>query len=59
MDAVFSSVFETSIGQQAVLSLVQELNNCDRQTTRHDRALGFGVNQWFADPDPNFLDLIP
>ena len=52
IDAVFSSVFETSIGQQAVLTLAQELNNCDR-------ALGFGVNQWFEDADPNFLHLIP
>jgi O-succinylbenzoate synthase len=48
IDAVFSSVFETSIGQQAVLALAQELNNCDR-------TLGFGVNQWFEDADPIFL----
>ena len=52
IDAVFSSVFETSIGQQAVLTLAQELNNCDR-------TLGFGVNQWFEDADPNFLHFIP
>jgi O-succinylbenzoate synthase len=59
IDAVFSSVFETPIGQQAVLALAQELKSCDRKTTLHDRALGFGVNQWFEDADPIFLDLIP
>ncbi|MEB3122077.1 MAG: o-succinylbenzoate synthase [Snowella sp.] len=59
IDAVFSSVFETSIGQQAVLALAQELNNRDRKAALRDRALGFGVNQWFQDADPNFLHLIP
>jgi O-succinylbenzoate synthase len=49
IDAVFSSVFETSIGQQAVFALAQKLSN-------RDRALGFGVNQWFEDADPIFLD---
>ncbi len=58
IDAVFSSVFETSIGQQAVLTLAQELNNCDPKAALPDRALGFGVNQWFQDSDPNFLHLI-
>jgi O-succinylbenzoate synthase len=58
IDAVFSSVFETSIGQQAVLTLAQELNNCDHKAALRDRALGFGVNQWFQDSDPNFLHLI-
>jgi O-succinylbenzoate synthase len=48
IDSVFSSVFETSIGQQAVLALAQELNN-------RDRALGFGVNQWFQEADPLLL----
>ncbi|MFM7440690.1 MAG: enolase C-terminal domain-like protein, partial [Snowella sp.] len=48
IDSVFSSVFETSIGQQAVLALAQELRSCDR-------ALGFGVNQWFQEADPSFL----
>jgi O-succinylbenzoate synthase len=52
IDAVFSSVFETQIGQQAVLALAQELNHCDH-------ALGFGVNQWFEDTDPLFLASIP
>ena len=58
IDAVFSSVFETSIGQQAVLALAQELNNRDPKAALPDRALGFGVNQWFQDSDPNFLHLI-
>jgi len=48
IDSVFSSVFETSIGQQAVLALAQKLSN-------RDRALGFGVNQWFQEADPFFL----
>jgi o-succinylbenzoate synthase len=52
INAVFSSVFETSIGQQAVLALAQKLSN-------PDRALGFGVNQWFQDADPIFLEPIP
>jgi O-succinylbenzoate synthase len=59
IDAVFSSAFETSIGQQAVLTLAQELNNCDRKAALRDRALGFGVNQWFEDADPIFLAPIP
>lgn len=66
IDAVFSSVFETSIGQQAVLALAQELNNCDQKVAQgdrkkvfRDRALGFGVNQWFEDADPIFLAPIP
>jgi o-succinylbenzoate synthase len=40
IDAVFSSVFETEIGRQAVLRLAQELSN-------HNRAIGFGVKHWF------------
>ena len=47
IDAVFSSVFETQIGQEAVLALSQKLNN-------PDRALGFGVNQWFENSDQTF-----
>jgi o-succinylbenzoate synthase len=39
IDAVFSSVFETSIGRQAALKLAMELSN-------PQRALGFGVNRW-------------
>jgi len=52
IDIVFSSVFETSIGQQAVLALAQKWNN-------PDRALGLGVNQWFEDADPTFFEPIP
>ncbi|GAB1538347.1 o-succinylbenzoate synthase [Scytonema sp. NUACC21] len=37
IDAVFSSVFETSIGRKASLQLATELS-------RHNRAVGFGVN---------------
>ena len=55
IDSVFSSVFETSIGQQAVLALAQEFNNRDRKAALRDRALGFGVNQWFQEADPFFL----
>ncbi len=36
LDVVFSSVFETNIGRNAVLRLAQQLN--------HPRAFGFGVN---------------
>ena len=36
IDAVFSSVFETQIGRQAVLNLAVELNN-------RDRAVGFSI----------------
>jgi o-succinylbenzoate synthase len=44
IDAVFSSVFETSIGRQAGLRLAAELcKNC--------RAAGFGVNHWFLKTD--------
>ncbi|ARV61751.1 o-succinylbenzoate synthase [Nostocales cyanobacterium HT-58-2] len=41
IDAVFSSVFETTIGRQAALKLAAELSE-------HNRAVGFGVNHWFA-----------
>jgi o-succinylbenzoate synthase len=41
IDAVFSSVFETSVGRKAALQLAGELS--------HPRyAVGFGVNHWFA-----------
>jgi len=39
IDAVFSSVFETSIGRTAVLRLAAELSS-------PHRAVGFGVNHW-------------
>jgi O-succinylbenzoate synthase len=40
IDAVFSSVFESTIGRKAVLRLAAELSN-------PNRALGFGVEHWF------------
>lgn len=43
IDAVFSSVFETAIGRTFALQLAAEL-----QTSR---AVGFGVNHWFAKKD--------
>jgi o-succinylbenzoate synthase len=42
IDAVFSSVFETAIGRQAALRLAAELSV-------NNRAVGFGVNQWFME----------
>lgn len=36
LDVVFSSVFETNVGRNAVLKLAQQLN--------HPRAFGFGIN---------------
>jgi o-succinylbenzoate synthase len=44
LDAVFSSVFETQIGRKAVLRIAKELSH-------RDRAVGFGVNHWFAEDD--------
>ncbi len=44
IDAVFSSVFETAIGQQAGLTLAAELS-------RNDRAVGFGLDHWFMPED--------
>ena len=43
IDAVFSSVFETEIGRQAVLNLAVELNNRDRlcRFRERNRAVGF------------------
>ena len=49
IDAVFSSVFETSIGRNAVLSLAAELSN-------PRRAVGFGVSQWFNEDEKNWLE---
>ncbi|NJK36984.1 MAG: o-succinylbenzoate synthase [Oscillatoriales cyanobacterium RM2_1_1] len=44
IDGVFSSVFETSIGRNAILKLAQELSN-------PQRAIGFGVSHWLeVDP---------
>jgi len=42
IDAVFSSVFETTIGRQAALQLAAELS-------LNHRAVGFGVNHWFVE----------
>ena len=42
LDLVFSSVFETEIGRQAALELAVELGN-------PNRAVGFGIDSWFAD----------
>lgn len=42
IDAVFSSVFETTIGRQTVLNLAKEFSNSDR-------AVGFGVDHWFIE----------
>ena len=44
IDAVFSSVFETSIGRQAALNLASELSN-------PNRAVGFGINHWFNEDE--------
>ncbi|HEY9692146.1 MAG TPA: o-succinylbenzoate synthase [Oculatellaceae cyanobacterium] len=48
IDAVFSSVFETSIGRQAALNLASELSN-------PNRAVGFGINHWFNE-DEDWLE---
>ena len=49
IDAVFSTVFETTIGRQAALKLAAELS-------RHNRAVGFGINHWFdSEGDENWL----
>ena len=50
IDAVFSSVFETAIGRQAALRLADEL-------ACHNRAVGFGVNDWFDVNDDWFEQL--
>ncbi|MBZ8182840.1 o-succinylbenzoate synthase [Oscillatoria salina] len=49
IDAVFSSVLETEIGRQAALKLATEIS-------LHPRALGFGVDHWFAAPEDNWLE---
>ncbi len=48
IDAVFSSVLETSINQQAAFNLAQELSFTNR-------ALGFGVNHWFEEDEETWL----
>lgn len=49
IDAVFSSVFETPIGRKAALKLAVELS-------RHNRAVGFGINHWFDRDDETWLE---
>lgn len=49
IDAVFSSVFETTIGRQAALKLAAELS-CN------NRAVGFGINHWFDADDETWLE---
>ncbi len=44
IDAVFSSVFETSIGRKVALQIAVELS-------RHNRAMGFGINHYFAEEE--------
>lgn len=48
IDAVFSSVFETAIGRQTALKLAAELSH-------PQRAVGFGVNHWFAEEETTWL----
>ena len=52
IDAVFSSVFETAIARQTVLQLAAELSN-------PNRAVGFGVNQWFNEDEKSVYSLLP
>ncbi|MEO1428130.1 MAG: o-succinylbenzoate synthase [Cyanobacteria bacterium J06633_8] len=49
VDTVFSSVFETNIGREAALSLAAELS-------QQKRAVGFGVNHFFADDEQTCLE---
>lgn len=49
IDAVFSSVFETTIGRQAALNIAAELS-------LHNRAVGFGVNHWLNEHDEIWLE---
>lgn len=48
IDAVFSSVFETAIGRQAALKLASELSH-------PHRAIGFGVNHFFAEDEATWI----
>lgn len=49
IDAVFSSVFETTVGRQAALRLATQLSH-------NHRAVGFGVNQWFEQNEEDWLE---
>lgn len=48
IDAVFSSVFETEIGRKASLKLASDLS-------QNQRALGFGINQYFTVANSQWL----
>jgi O-succinylbenzoate synthase len=48
LNVVFSSVFETQIGQKAALDLAQELSS-------PNYALGFGIDHWFKEDDRQWL----
>ncbi|MGK7902971.1 MAG: o-succinylbenzoate synthase [Hormoscilla sp.] len=48
IDIVFSSVMETAIGRNAALKLAAELQV-------GERAVGFGVQQWFAENDDKWV----
>ncbi|MEC4986818.1 MAG: o-succinylbenzoate synthase [Oscillatoria sp. PMC 1068.18] len=64
IDPVFSSVLETEIGRQAALKLATEISLRDgyadlpvRYANLPVRALGFGIDHWFAAPqDNNWLE---
>jgi o-succinylbenzoate synthase len=49
IDAVFSSVFETIVGRKAALQLATELS-------QYNRAVGFGINHYFAEDDTVWLE---
>ncbi len=49
IDAVFSSVFETTVGRLAALKLAVELS-------RYNRAVGFGIDCWFDEDDETWLE---
>lgn len=49
IDTVFSSVFETPIGRKAAFNLASELQI-------KPRAIGFGVDSWFADGDDTWIE---
>jgi len=49
IDSVFSSVFESAIGRQAALQLAAKLSH-------PNRAIGFGINHWFAEDDETWLE---
>ncbi len=49
IDMVFSSVFETKVGRKIALYLAEKFSN-------PNRAVGFGVEDWFEDNENNYLD---